>query len=306
MSDDSSEREDDPASGDLDTGLRNRLRDVRAGGRDLTRSEVLELAEAITRQRQEMAGALADLARREDEAAAVREALERTSREAAQALDERDARLSALASELELERAWLDQRARDLDAAERDLAARVEERAEGEQVQPGRLAGLEGVVSELRDRLDRVEAALAMRVRTVPEVVLGPFQDRNDLVARALELVAELARVLRSLLDKLISEGVSAGPDHPGASLEEATAPEEIATAHVLFVSTVAGYRFFERDGPGPLPGERLTLHELGGAEATVTGLRHSPLPSDLRRCIACVVERREVSPGAETVPALS
>ena len=110
MSDDRSEREDDLAADDLDTGLRNRLRDARASGGDLTRSELLELAEALTTQRRVMASALADLARREQEGADVRTALERTSLEAAQALDERDARLSALSSELELERSRLDQR----------------------------------------------------------------------------------------------------------------------------------------------------------------------------------------------------
>ena len=93
--------------GDLDEGLRERLRQAREGGGELTRGELLELAETLARQRQELAAALADLKRREAEAAAIRDALERASREAAQELDGRDAQLAALAQKLMLERARL-------------------------------------------------------------------------------------------------------------------------------------------------------------------------------------------------------
>ena len=68
------------------------------------------MAETLARQRQELAAALADLKRREAEAAAIRDALERASREAAQELDGRDAQLAALAQKLMLERARLDRR----------------------------------------------------------------------------------------------------------------------------------------------------------------------------------------------------
>jgi hypothetical protein len=301
VSDDRSEREDDLAADDLDTGLRNRLRDARASGGDLTRSELLELAEALTTQRREMAAALADLARREQEVADVRAALERTSREAADALDERDARLSALASELELERSRLDQRDLELTAV-----------PEPEPSHHARFDGLESVLSELRDRLDRVESALAARVRTVPEAIFGPAEDRDDRVKRAVELVGELARVLRSPLEKLPHDKpppeTVREPDEPARS-DEPTPPEqrqeqEPATGHVLFVSTEAGYRLFERDGAPPPPGERVRLDELGGVEATITGERRSPFPGDGRRCLACVTEpgaARTTEPQPET-----
>jgi hypothetical protein len=288
VSDDRFEREDDLAADDLDTGLRNRLRDARASGGDLTRSELLELAEALTAQRREMAAALADLARREQEVADVRAALERTSQEAARALDERDARLSALASELELERSRLDHRELELTSAPGP-----------EPAHHARFDGLESVLAELRDRLDRVESALAARVRTVPEVIFGPSEDRDDRVKRAVELVGELARVLRSPLEKLAHDEppleTAREVDEPTRS-DEPAAPEERperqpAAGHVLFVSTEAGYRLFGRDGPLPPPGERVRIDELGGIEATITGERPSPFPGDGRSCLACVTE---------------
>ena len=158
------------------------------------------------------------------------------------------------------------------------------------------------MLSELRERLDRVESALAARVRTVPEVIFGPAEDRDDRVKRAVELVGELARVLRSPLerlphDKAPVEGVQK-PDEPTRS-DEPSPPEqqqrpEQAAGHVLFVSTEAGYRLLERDGAPPPPRERVTLDELGGVEATVTGERRSPFPGDARPCLAC-----ETEPGA-------
>ena len=278
MSDDASEHVPDPAADDLDVGLRNRLRDARAGG-EMTRQELLELAEALTRQRQEMAKALADLSRREQAAAEVRGELERASREAARALDDRDARLAALAEELGRERARLEQR-------ERELAA-------GAPAPPphGIPEALETVLTELRDRLDRVETAIAERVRTVPEVLLGP--DRDERMARAVELVGELAHVLRRPRDAVRGttddEEVAAVPEREPAP-EPEPGPEPIAAGHVLFVATDAGYRVFERDGAPPADGERLAVHELDDAEVVVTGLRASPFPGDRRRCLVCQV----------------
>src|SRR5689334_12971751 len=152
----------------------------------MTRQELLELAEALTRQRQEIARSLADLARREEVAAGVRTELERASREAADALDERDARLGALAAELKRERARLEQRERQLAAAP--------------ATPHGIPETLEAVLTELRDRLDRVEAALAERVRTVPQAILGAAGS-DERMTRAVELVSELAHVLRHPLD---------------------------------------------------------------------------------------------------------
>ena len=238
-----------------------------------------------------MAAALADLARREQEVASVRAALERTSQEAAQELDERDARLTTLASELELERSRLD---------ERELQLR--EAPTPEPSHHARFDGLESVLSDLRERLDRVESALAERLRTVPEAILGPSEDRDDRVRRAVELVGELGRVLRSPLEKLPHDKPTVEPvrddDEQPAPADEAPPPaeqprEDLAAGHVLFVSTEAGYRLFERDGAPPPPGERIELAELGGVEATITGERRSPFPGDARRCLACVTAPR-------------
>jgi hypothetical protein len=298
VSDERPEWEDDLAADDLDTGLRNRLRDARAGGADLTRGELLELAEGLTRQRREMAAALADLARREQEVTDVRTALEHTSREAARELDERDARLSMLALELEHERAVLEERERELPRA-----------PEQEHPHGARFDRLEVVLSDLRERLDRLESAVAARVRTVPEAIFGSAEDRDDRISRAVELVGEIGRVLRAPLEKLPLDNASHDEPQPAPAVpephaEEIPADEPAAPAiddtraqpglemgHVLFVSTDAGYRLFERGGGAPSSGDRIELSELGGAEATVIGPRPSPLPADRRGCVAAVVE---------------
>ncbi len=314
------EHDDDPALDDLDTGLRDRLRYAHAGGSDLTRAELLELAEAMARQRHEIAGSLADLARRENEVTVMRDALEETSREAALELDERDGRLAALASELMLERARLEKRERELQVSEQQVEARSAAGHESDP-RPGRLEALEGLVSELRERLDRVEAAVAVRVRSVPETVIGRFHGREDRVARALDVIEELARVLRSPLARLLSDDeaqtnepvvpellpaaaaeASDRLDEPDECVPLAAAVAERpvqmpALGHVVFVSTVAGYRLFERDGAAPGVGERVSIGELAGVESNgseaavvVTGLRASPLPGDSRPCVACAV----------------
>jgi hypothetical protein len=311
VSDDRPEWEEDLAADDLDTGLRNRLRDARAGGADLTRGELLELAEGLTRQRQEMAAALADLSRREQEVADVRAAFERTSRQAAQELDERDARLSKLALELEHERAVLEER-------EREIPRPPEPHVEVQHPHGARFDKLEAVLSDLRERLDRLETAVSARVRTVPEAIFGNAEDRDDRISRAVELVGEIGRILRAPLEKLPLDGAGPKEDEPATVVTEPTAaiaPAEESTlrepaiddarreplpepepdhdpgiGHVLFVSTDAGYRLFERTGAPPSAGERIDVPELGGAEATVTGRRPSPLPADRRGCVAAVV----------------
>jgi hypothetical protein len=253
-----------------------------------------------------MAAALADLARREQEVAEVRAAFESTSREAAQELDERDGRLSKLAVELEHERAVLEER-------ERELARVPPPQPEPEHPHGMRFDKLEAVLLELRERLDRLETAVSARVRTVPEAIFGNAEDRDDRISRAVELVGEIGRVLRAPLEKLPFDHASHDEDQPAAAVTEArseeAAPSEPATpdpagddtqprsdpaiGHVLFVSTDAGYRLFERGGAAPSVGERIELVELGGAEARVTGPRPSPLPADRRGCVAAVVDAR-------------
>ena len=339
--------------GDLDEGLRERLRHAREGGGELTRGELLELAETLARQRQELAAALADLKRREAEAAAIRDALERASREAAQELDGRDAQLAALAQKLMLERARLDRREQAVSAAEQRLAAlttvdeaptvtaetsaRDELPVEEAQVRPGRLESLEGVVKDLRGRLDRVEEAVAARVRGVtdaPDVSRRPESEgapgREDRFARVMDAVEELVRLLRVPLLRLAgdentdaaaslrappereaAEPASAEPApdlaaRPEPSLPPAAAQvddlsgataagQETSTGHLLFLSTSSGYRLVERDGPPAAPGSQLELSDLDGEEfrsarAVVTGRRSSPLPGDVRPCLACTL----------------
>ena len=332
MDDDRSEPENDPPLADLDAGLRERLR---RGGGDrgaLTHAELLELADALNRQRHDIAEALTDLRRREAEAARVRTALEETSRSAEAALDERDARLSAAAAELEAERARLEGRALELGAAEDQLARRVAERAAAAPAapapEPEAPRGLESVLAdlrermerveaalELRERLDRVEAAIAGRVRAVREHAPVQIEER---LARLEELVGELAAVVRAPLEAVRTREASAQPppveavrtreasaqpppredvaEEPLPPVEdpvetpEPALPAQAPAGHVLFVSDPTGYRLVEREGAAPAAGELLTLHELGGVEAVASGPRSSPFPGDRRPCLACTV----------------
>jgi hypothetical protein len=276
---------------DLDAGLRDRLRHARDQAY-LTREELLELADALAEQRRALAGALADLARREAEATAMRDALERTSREAAEELDERDARLAALAEELMLERSQLERRERDLLAAER----RAHEPASRDEPDTGRLEAMEALVHELRDRLERVETTLAARL------------------GRVVEVVEEIARGVRAPLERAVA-AVHGQPERPheappdpaatsDASPPAAAGPSE---AHLLFVTTPAGYRLFERSGPPPAPGTRFSLgtvagEELSGSELEAGALRCSPLPHDARPCVACTIAAPADSGDAEAV----
>ena len=60
-----------------------------------------------------------------------------------------------------------------------ETSARDELPVEEAQVRPGRLESLEGVVKDLRGRLDRVEEAVAARVRGVTDApdVSRPTRD---------------------------------------------------------------------------------------------------------------------------------
>ena len=74
-----------------------------------------------------------------------------------------------------------------------------------------------------------------------------------------------------------------------------AAAGQETSAGYLLFLSTSSGYRLVERDGPPAAPGSQLELSELDGEEfrsarAVVTGVRRSPLPDDVRPCLACIV----------------
>lgn len=295
MHDDPAGPEEDPPLDDLDAGLRERLRRARGAAGGLTHAELVELADALDRQRRQVAGALADLRRREEEAARVRAALEQTSREAAQALDERDARLTSLAAELAAERERLDARARELEAAQRAVAQRRVEPVE----RPGTLESVLGdlrqrlerveAVFELRERLERVETAIAERVRTVREQAPSQLEER---LARLEELVGELARLVRRPHEE-VSEPLPEA--EPVVRVVEAPAPASPAAGYVLFVATNSGYRMLEREGAPPRVGEHL---DLDGADAAVTASRSSPLPRDERPCLVCLVdERRRLRP---------
>jgi len=301
MYDDPPGPEDDPPLDDLDAGLRDRLRRASGAAGGLTHAELVELADALDRQRRQVAAALADLRRREEEAARVRAALEQTSREAAQALDERDARLSALAAELAAERERLDARARELDAAQ---AAVVQRRGEPqaatgtiETVLGDLRQRLERVESalELRERLERVETAIVERVRTVREQAPSQLEER---LARLEELVGELARLVRRPREEAPSPGAAEStpvrrPDSTPEPEPAPMVPPAPADGYVLFVATSSGYELLERDGAAPTLGEQVELAELDGAPATLTALRISPLPGDERPCLVCIVDGR-------------
>jgi hypothetical protein len=306
--------EDEPPLDDLDAGLRDRLRRARGAAGGLTHAELVELAEALDRQRRQVAGALADLRRREEEAARMGAALEQTSREAAHALDERDARLTSLAAELAAERERLDARARELDAAQQAVVQRrvkpVEQSGTIESVLGDLRQRLERVeaVLELRERLERVETAIAERVRTVREQAPSQLEER---LARLEELVGELARLVRRPHEEAPAPEPEPDPVEPvGEAPAPDPQPEPVSSApaagYVLFVATSSGYRMLEREGAPPRVGEHL---ELDGTDAAVTALRSSPLPRDERPCLVCLVDegraRRPESrePGSQTEP---
>jgi hypothetical protein len=299
--------EDDPPLDDLDAGLRDRLRRARGAAGGLTHAELIELADALDRQRRQVAGGLADLRRREEEATRMRAVLEQTSREAAQALDERDARLTSLGAELAAERERLDSQARELDAAQQKVAQR-HRRVEPVE-QPGTIESILGdlrqrlerveAVLELRERLERVETAIAERVRTVREQAPSQLEER---LARLEELVGELARLVRRTHDEAPASETELQPVEPvGETPAPGPPPDPVpsapATGYVVFVATSSGYRMFEREGAPPRLGERL---ELDGAEAAVTASRSSPLPGDERLCLVCLVDER---PARRTEP---
>jgi hypothetical protein len=304
--------EDDPPLDDLDAGLRDRLRRARGAAGGLTHAELVELADALDRQRRQVAGALADLRRREEEAARMRAALEQTSREAAHALDERDARLTSLAAELAAERERLDARARELDAAQQAVAQRRVEPVE----QPGTIESVLGdlrqrlerveAVLELRERLERVETAIAERVRTVREQAPSQLEER---LARLEELVGELARLVRRPHEEAPAPEPEPDPVEPvgeAPAPDPQPAPSAPAAGYVLFVATSSGYRMLEREGAPPRVGEHL---ELDGTDASVTASRSSPLPRDERPCLVCLVDERRTrrsesrEPGSQTEP---
>jgi hypothetical protein len=295
--------EDDAPLDDLDAGLRDRLRRASGAAGGLTHGELVELADALDRQRRQVAQALADRRRREDEAARVRTVFDRTSREAAQALNEREARLAALTAKLTAEGERLDARARELDASDDALTRQRAEAPAPAREEPSgaidsmfadlrrRLERIEAVL-ELRERLERVEAAIVERMRAVREQAPSHLEER---LSRLEVLAGELAHLVRRP-----HEEAPAPAPVESAAVEDASAPEPArhpptapapAAAHVLFVATSAGYRVFEREGAPPSVGERVELAELGGAQATVTAPRSSPLPGDSRPCIVCMVD---------------
>ncbi|MFL5926915.1 MAG: hypothetical protein ACJ77E_08280 [Gaiellaceae bacterium] len=302
--------DDDPPLDDLDARLRERLRRASGAAGGPTRAELVELADALDRQRRQVAEALADLRRREEEAARVRTALERTSREAMRALDEREDRLATLAAELAAERERLDARMFQLDTAEEAVAPRPAEAPSSPSREPvgaadsmfaelrQRLERIEASL-ELRERLDRVEAAIAERVRTVREQAPAQLEER---LTRLEELVSDVARLGRRPpadmpAPAVVESAAVETPPAPEPSKEPLVPTREPApvtvTAHVLFVGTSSGYRLLEREGAPPQVGERVELAEFDGAHATVIAPRRSPFPGDSRLCLVCAVDGR-------------
>jgi septal ring factor EnvC (AmiA/AmiB activator) len=156
---------DEPTQGhdsdpDLHVRLHQRLRRIRDGHGELTSRELLEMADALTRDREEVGRSLHELRVREAEADELRRALEETTSAAARELEERNAQLTALAAELAAERARLETRAAELDARERRQAAPP--------------PAVERILDELRSRLERIEAAVLRGARRSDEEPEAP------------------------------------------------------------------------------------------------------------------------------------
>jgi hypothetical protein len=68
------------------------------------------------------------------------------------------------------------------------------------------------------------------------------------------------------------------------ARLDRLEGKPELATGHLLFVPSPAGYELVVRDGNSPVAGELLELEGRAG-RYTVLRVVRSPLPRDRRRC---------------------
>lgn len=245
--------------GDLDDGLRGRLRATLGGG-EVSRAELLQLAEALSRQGQEVAQAIEELRRREQDAARVQDEVERTLREAGQALDERDSRLAALAAELEEERTRLVERSSRIDEAEQELARQVEEveSAVGdlERVR-GRAVDVEAVVAAGEENLSQGRAGLAEGLRLLDERT-----HRVEAMERTLQEVERGFAAAEGRLDEIETrarEAVAAVRDVGGVE-ERLGAIERAVGALRERLRRLDGRAAQEQppSAPAPVPDDRL------------------------------------------------
>jgi hypothetical protein len=214
---------DDPQPvGDLDAGLRQRLRAALGGG-DVSRAELLELGEALSRQGQEVARALAELGRREQEAARVQAEVERTLHDAGEALDDRDARLGALAAELAQERVRLTRRAGDLDTAEAELGRRLA----GVEAAAGDLERVRGRFVRLEEAAAKVEEQIA-EGRTRLGEALRLLTDRARHVGALERSLEEAGRRFEAVQKRLEAAERAPAPEEAGSP---AVAAEERLSA---------------------------------------------------------------------------
>ena len=126
---------------------------------------------------------------------------------------------------------------------------------------------------------------LLRRRRPPPPVLLPSLERLRELIERVVELLDEEA--LRPLHEPAprAREAPNPGPK-PAPKSPPSPWP---ATGHLLLVSTPAGYRLLEREGPPPARGALLDVDDVG---FRVLRLGPSPLPGDWRRC--AYLEREE------------
>ncbi len=112
------------------------------------------------------------------------------------------------------------------------------------------------------------------RRRSPPPVILPSLDRLSGLIERVVELV-----------DAVAVAPVPAPEPVPEPRAEVA----EVKGGWIAFVSSPAGYRIVERDGPAPARGD---ARQLEGGSHRVLLVGPSPLPGDRRRC--AYVEREE------------
>lgn len=115
--------------------------------------------------------------------------------------------------------------------------------------------------------------------RAAPEEGHSDLESRlEERTRRAAELEAALAEAraeLGSLRTRLAERAREVA--------EPAAAAPPVATAHVLFVPSPAGYELLEREGQPPSPGDEVELED--GRTLVVAKVARAPLPGDSRPC---------------------
>ncbi len=122
------------------------------------------------------------------------------------------------------------------------------------------------------------------RRRSPPPVILPSLDRLSGLIERVVELVDAVA-----VAPVPAPEPVPEPPRELGPEPKPRAEVAEVKGGWIAFVSSPAGYRIVERDGPAPARGDARQLED-GSHRVLLVG--PSPLPGDRRRC--AYVEREE------------